>query len=428
MTRAGRIGFTLVSLLLVAGIVSYWSPWTATTQETGQKTKGKGGKRGANIRPDDPVAVLATVAKVADVPLYIDGVGTAKALNTVTVRAQVDGKLIAISFTEGTEVQKGDILAKIDPTLYQAQYDQAVAKKAQDEATLGNARLDLERYTRLSASNAVNKQQLDTQRALVAQLEAQVKADQAMIDNARAILGYTDIIAPIAGRTGIRLVDEGNIVRAADATGIVVITQLRPITVTFNLPQQELPKLNQVLDLGHVPIDAIGVSTTPTDRSNPDRRRVPILDTGKVLVVDNQVDQTTGTVKLKAEFPNQNLQLWPGQFINVRVLIDTLHQVVVVPTGAIQRRSGENNQVVTYVYVVDSENHAHLRDVEVATQDDLQSVIKSGLTSGEMVVTVGFGNLRQGSLVTIGNAPGQAVGEGNKSKKGRGRRAQNSTE
>ena len=191
-------------------------------------------------------------------PVYLDGVGTARALNTVTVRAQVDGKLINISFTEGQDVPKGYVLAKIDPTIYQAQYDQAVAKKAQDEAQLANARLDLERYTRLAATNAINKQQLDTQKALVAQLEAQVKSDQAAIDNARAILSYTDIVAPIAGRTGIRLIDEGNLVKASDTTGIVVITQLQPISVFFSLPQQELPELNRGLAEGPLPVDALG--------------------------------------------------------------------------------------------------------------------------------------------------------------------------
>jgi multidrug efflux system membrane fusion protein len=417
MTRAGRISFALISLLLVAGTVYYWSPWSAPTQETG---KGKGKGKGKGTRPDEPASVLVIAARAGDIPVYLDGVGTAKALNTVTVRAQVDGKLIAISFTEGLDVVKGDILAKIDPTLYQAQYDQAVAKKAQDEATLANARLDLERYTKLAASNAVNKQQLDTQRALVAQLEAQVKADQAMIDNARAILGYTNIVAPLSGRTGIRLVDEGNIVKASDLTGIVVITQLRPITVTFNLPQQELPKLNRVLDQGHVPIDAIGVATAPVERN-----KVPILDSGKVLVVDNQVDQTTGTVKLKAEFPNEKLQLWPGQFINVRVLIETLKNVVYVPTAALQRRSGENNQVIAYVYVVGSDEKAHVRDVEVSLQDDERTVIKSGLKAGENVVTRGFGNLRDDYPVTIGTTEdGSKGGKG----KGKGRRVQTSGE
>ena len=236
--------------------------------------------------------MVAVDAKLADVPVYLDGVGTARALNTVTVQAQVDGKLLNISFTEGQDVQKGFVLAKIDPTIYQAQYDQAVAKKAQDEATLANARLDLERYIRLSATNAINKQQLDTQKALVNQLEAQVRSDQAAIENARAMLSYTDVVAPIAGRTGIRLIDEGNLVKASDTTGIVVITQLQPISVFFSLPQQVLPELNRGLAEGVLPVAALGADGKT------------VLDRGKVVVIDNQVDPTTGTVKIKGEFPN----------------------------------------------------------------------------------------------------------------------------
>jgi multidrug efflux system membrane fusion protein len=331
--------------------------------------------------------VLASTAKSADVPVYFDGVGTAKALNTVTVRSQVDGKLIKVSFTEGQDVEKGFILAKIDPVTYQAAYDQTVAKKAQDEAQLANAKLDLERYTRLAATNAVNKQQLDTQRAMVSQLQAQVQLDQAAIDNARAILSYTDVIAPITGRTGIRQIDEGNIIKAADAAGIVILTQLRPISIFFNLPQQDLPELNKAFAEGSLPVDALG-----PDGKTP-------LDSGKVVVIDNQVDQTTGTVKLKAEFPNVNLQLWPGQFVNVRVLMETLRQVVVVPTAAIQR--GPNG---TFVYVVKTEGAVTVRPVTVAQQDDLQSVVASGLQADERVVTTGFARLTEGTAVSVSSA------------------------
>lgn len=400
MTRIGRIALAFASLTLVAGVVYYWPPWQPAAQQTAVN-KGKGKRGFGNTTPGEAVPVLAVEACVADVPVYLDGVGTARALNTVTVRPQVDGKLISLSFTEGQDVPKGFVLAKIDPSTYQALYDQAVAKKAQDEATLANARLDLERYVRLSASNAVNKQQLDTQRALVAQLEAQVKADQAAIDNTRTVLSYTDIVAPIAGRTGIRLVDEGNIVRASDATGIVVITQIRPITVLFNLPQQELPQLNRALSEGPLPIDALGQNGRPIDK-------------GKVLVIDNQVDQTTGTVKLKAEFPNDKLQLWPGQFANVRLLIETLYRIVVVPTAAVQR--GPSG---TYVYVVKGDNTVTVRPVKVKQQDDQQAAIEEGLSAGEVVVTSGFGRLRDGERVTVDSAesggqidPGKGKGKG----------------
>jgi multidrug efflux system membrane fusion protein len=271
--------------------VAYVAPWTPQAPQQ----KGKGFRRAG--APDETVPVRAAAAKLADVPVYLDGVGTARALKTVLVRPQVDGKLLNISFTEGDDVPQGFVLAKVDPTTYQAQYDQAVAKKAQDEATLANARLDLDRYTKLAASNAINKQQADTQKALVAQLEAQVKSDDAAINNARAILSYTDIVAPIAGRTGIRQVDEGNIVHASDATGLVTITQIKPITVLFSLPQQNLLELNKGMAGGHqLPIDVV------------DADGKTALDHGVVTVIDNQ---TTGTVKIKSEFANSNLQLWP---------------------------------------------------------------------------------------------------------------------
>lgn len=407
MTRAGRIGFALVSLVLVTGVGLYYYGWPPhAPQQQQQAKKGKGGRRfgGSAL---DVVPVLATDARSADVPVYLDGVGTAKALNTVVVRPQVDGKIISISFTEGQDVPKGFVLAKIDPTTYQAQYDQVVAKKAQDEAQLANARIDLERYLRLVQTNAVNKQQLDTQRALVAQLEAQVKYDQASIDNAAAILSYTDIVAPLAGRTGIRMVDEGNIVHASDATGIVILTQLHPISAFFNLPQQNLPELTRGLSEGKLPIDALGADGNP-------------IDSGKVLVLDNQVDQTTGTVKLKAEFPNEHLQLWPGQFVNVRVRIDTLRQVVVVPTAAVQR-----GPTGPYVYIVNDESKATMRPVTVTQQDDRQAVIGSGIDPGEVVVTTGFARLSDGKTVSV-SSPEQPtpVGQGNGGKGAKGKRAQ----
>ncbi|HEY9359504.1 MAG TPA: efflux RND transporter periplasmic adaptor subunit, partial [Xanthobacteraceae bacterium] len=336
---------------------------------------------------NDPVPVLATAARLADVPVYLDGVGTAKALNTVTVRSQVDGKILEISFKEGQDVPKGYVLAKVDPVTYQAAYDQTVAKKAQDEAQLANARLDLDRYTRLAATNAVNKQQLDTQRALVAQLEAQIKLDQAAVDNARAVLSYTDIIAPIAGRTGIRLVDAGNLVRSAEATGIVILTQLQPISVFFSLPQQNLPELTRGMAEGDLPVDALSSDGKGT------------LDKGKVMVIDNQVDQTTGTVKLRGEFPNNDLQLWPGQFVNVRVLIDTLRQAVVVPTAAIQR--GPNG---AFVYVLKQGNTVTVRPVTLTQQDDSRAVVATGLQAGEQVVTTGFARLTEGAQVAVSDA------------------------
>ena len=335
-----------------------------------------------------PVPVLDAAAAKADVPVYLDAVGTIKALNTVTVRPQVDGKLLSVGFKEGDDVKKGDVLARIDPTTYQAQLDQAIAKKEQDAAQLANARIDLDRYEKLMASNAINRQQFDTQRALVNQNAALVQSDQAAIENAQATLGYTTIVAPIAGRTGIRMVDEGNIVHASDAnSAIVVITQLKPISVLFSLPQQDLGQVN----------DAFAKAPLTIEAQRPDSDAV--IDRGTLRVVDNQVDQTTGTVKLKAEFPNTGLALWPGQFVNVRLLIDTLKDVVVIPTGAVQR--GPNG---TFVYVVKDDNTVAIRPIAVQKQDETQTVVKNGLTPPERVVTTGFVRLTDGSKVTIGSA------------------------
>ena len=352
-------------------------------------------RRANRFAAEGPVPVVVATVSRADVPVYLDAVGTIKALNTVTVSPQVDGKLLSVNYKEGQDVKKGDILARIDPVIYQAQLDQAVAKKAQDEAQLSNSKLDLERYEKLAATNAINKQQADTQRALVAQNTAIVQADQAAIENAQATLGYTTITAPLDGRTGIRQVDEGNIVRAANALAIVVITQLKPISVMFNLPQQDLPQVNTAFGKGPLAVDAL--------RSDNDA----VIDRGSLKVVDNQVDQTTGTVKLKAEFPNTDLQLWPGQFVNIRLLIDTLKQVVVIPTGAVQR--GPNG---TFVYVVKDDDTVATRPIVVQKQDETQTVVKSGLDSNERVVTTGFVRLTDGSKVSIGSAdtaPAQGV-------------------
>jgi multidrug efflux system membrane fusion protein len=347
----------------------------------------KASERARVARDEGPIPVVAAAAKLADVPVYFDGVGTTKALNTVTVRPQVDGKLISVLYREGQDVKRGDVLARIDPTTYQAQYDQAVAKKAQDEAQLANAKTDLERYSNLAQTNSIARQQLDTQKAMVAQLEAQVKLDQAAIDNAFAILGYTTITAPLDGRTGIRQVDEGNIVRASDATGIVVITQIRPMSIFFTLPQQQLADVNKAFAKGPLAVLALA-----SDNKT-------IVDRGTLVVVDNQVDQTTGTVKLKAEFPNADVQLWPGQFVNVRLLVDTLRQVIVVPTAAVQR--GPRG---IFAYVVQPDSTVTVQTVAVSQQDETQAVITRGLQVGDRVVTTGFARLSPGAKVVVTNA------------------------
>jgi len=347
------------------------------------------GRRGWT-RAHGPVPVVATQAKIADVPVWLEGVGTAKARNTVTVRPQVGGKILSIDFKEGQDVKRGDVLAHIDPVTYQAQLNQALAKKALDEAQLANAKLDLERYAKLS-SNVVSVKTVDTQRALVAQLEAQVQSDEAAIDNMRAVLGYTKVVAPIDGRTGLRLVDVGNLVRASDA-GIVLITEVQPISVLFTLPQQDLPAINKARAAR-----ALKVEARETDSDT-------VLDKGTLQVIDNQVDQATGTIRLKADFSNDALQLWPGQFVNVRLLLKTLDDVVVVPTAAVQR--GPDG---TFVYVVGEDNKASVRTIKVAQQNDSESVVGEGLRPSDVVVTAGFARLKDGAEVKV-SAPGAEKG------------------
>ncbi|WP_045835678.1 efflux RND transporter periplasmic adaptor subunit [Hyphomicrobium sp. 99] len=347
-------------------------------------------RRGAGM--GGPVAVIAKNTDRADVPIYLEGVGSVKALNTATVRAQVDGRLLSVNFNEGQDVKKGDVLAKIDPVTYQAQLDQAIAKKALDEALLANTKKDLERFQKVGTL-AISQQQIDTQLALVKQQEAQIKSDAASIENATAILGYTTIVAPFDGRTGIRLVDEGNLVHSGDAGGIVVMTQVQPISVLFTLPQQQLPMLTKSSAEGKLTAYALS-----TDGQTE-------LDTGTLKVIDNQVDQQTGTIRLKADFPNEKRQLWPGQFVNVRLLVDTLKGVIVAPTEAVQR--GPDG---TYVYVVGADNTAEMRPVKISRQDEKFAVIADGLTEGEKVVTSGFGRLKDGATVSVsdGKAPEQS--------------------
>jgi multidrug efflux system membrane fusion protein len=373
-SRARRRTVSIAITLIILGGLGYIA-WTSLQQ-----------KQAANRgRPDLPVPVLAATPRIQDVPVYLDAVGAVRALNTVTVRSQVDGKLIAVNFTEGQDVQKGDVLGEIDPVIYKAQYDQAVAKKAQDEAQLANQRLDLIRYQQLSASNAGSKQQYDTQRAVVAQQEALVNADQAAIDNAQAMLGYTKIVAPLSGRSGLRQVDQGNIIHAADATGLVIITQLQPIAVQFSLPQQQILRVNAASAKAPLNVDVFGNDGTS------------VIDTGTLKGIDNQVDPTTGTLKLKAEFPNAAFQLWPGQFVNVRLKVDTLSQAVVVPTSAVQR-----GPAGTFSYVIGDDDIVTAKPIVVTQQNETEAAIASGLSPSDRVVTTGFANLSDGAKVIIG--------------------------
>jgi multidrug efflux system membrane fusion protein len=329
------------------------------------------------------VPVLAVAVRAQDVPVSIDAVGTVQSLNSVVVRSQVEGRLLELGFVDGQTVKKGDLLARIEARTYQAQYDQAVAKKAQDEAQLANAKIDLERYTRLAETNFGSRQQADTQKAIVAQLQALVQIDQAAIDNARTILDYATIRAPIDGRTGLRTVDVGNIIRSSDSAGLVTITQMQPIGALFNLPQQQLRGLNMAMARGFVRAQALEADN------------VSVIEEGRIEVFDNQVDTTTGTIKVKASFKNEADHLWPGQFVNIRIFVDVLKNVKVVPTSAVQR-----GPTGPFVYVVRDDSTVKKTDVSVGRQDEALSVIEGGVELDQMVVTTGFARISDGAKVS----------------------------
>jgi multidrug efflux system membrane fusion protein len=404
VSRALKRVVSLTVALVILGGLGYIG-WYAYQPKPQQAGGGRGG-----VRPDLPVPVLAAMPRVQDMPVYLDGVGSVRALNNVIVRSQVDGKLISVNFTEGQDVKKGDVLGEIDPVIYQAQYDQAVAKKAQDEAQLANMRLDLTRYQQLAASNAGSKQQADTQRAVVAQQEALVKADQAAIDNTQATLGYTKIIAPLSGRTGLRQVDQGNIIHASDVTGLVIITQLQPIAVQFSLPQQQIVRVNAASAKGPLTVDVFG------------NDGVTVVDSGTLKGIDNLVDPTTGTLKLKAELPNANFQLWPGQFVNVRLKVETIPNAVVVPTSSVQR-----GPAGTFSYVIGEGDIVTAKPIVVTQQNETDAVIASGLSASDRVVTTGFANLSDGAKVIVGKddqAPTADLAPRKRSRSGQGKDGQ----
>ncbi|HEX7381965.1 MAG TPA: efflux RND transporter periplasmic adaptor subunit [Nevskiaceae bacterium] len=328
------------------------------------------------------MAVPVDVAPVSqrDLPVYLNGLGTVQAYNTVTVVPQVSGQLISVPFHQGDEVKKGQLLAKIDPRTYKATLDQAKAKLAQDQANLASAKLDLSRYTRLAPSGYVSGQQLSQQQAQVASGEALVQADRAAVESAAVQLSYTDIVSPIEGRLGLRLVDVGNVVTPGQGSGIVVVTQMKPIYVTFTLPEQNL---EQVLAAGaHPPVTAL-------DRGNSGR-----LATGTLTAVDNQINQATGTIELKATFANSNEKLWPGQFVNVRLLAATLAHAVVVPVTAVQQ--GPDG---TYVYLLGDDHKVAMQPVETGVTQGGFVQITKGLRLGQQVVVDGQYRLKPGATV-----------------------------
>jgi multidrug efflux system membrane fusion protein len=346
----------------------------------------------ANSTQKAPPAVPVTIAPVqkADFPVYLTGLGTVQGFNTVTVRTRVDGQIDKVAFKEGQLVKQGDLLVEIDPRPYQATLDQAKAKKAQDEANLANANLDLQRYTKLG--DFATRQQTDTQRSTVAQLTAQIASDDAAIFNAQTQLDYTQVKSPISGVASLRLVDIGNIVNASTQTGIVSIAQIEPIAVIFTAPEEQLPYITEAQSVQ--PLKVIAITT---DGKKP-------LAEGSLAVINNQVDTTSGTIRLKAVFDNKDHALWPGQSVSTRLLVKTLKDATVAPDDAVQHGTSG-----LYAYAVNQDNKAELRKLKVSYSIDGRSVIDSGLSPGEQVITAGQYKVQPGTLVSTAVASSSPV-------------------
>jgi membrane fusion protein, multidrug efflux system len=336
------------------------------------------------------IPVTATEVRRQDVAVYLTGLGTVTAFNRVTVHVRVDGELQAVNFTEGQDVKEGDQLAQIDPRPFQAQLDQAEATKAHDEAQLANAKLDLERFTSLVAKDYATRQSVDTQHALIAQIEATIRGDQAAIENAQTQLGYTSIVSPLDGRTGMRLIDRGNIVHAGDPSGLVVITQVHPIAVLFSLPQDYLQSIATAMKEGALKVVAY---------SRDEKTKVA---DGNLVLIDNQIDGATGTIRLKAVFPNDDDALWPGEFVHAHLEIEDRRNAVTVPAEVLQRGPAE-----LYVYVVKSDSTVERRRVSVGPVQDGVAVIDKGLAVGERVVLDGQFKLKPGAKVAVTTLPAE---------------------
>jgi multidrug efflux system membrane fusion protein len=422
-----RWWFWLLLIAVAGGGAAYYyfnvlpaadSPDAARPADARVPAGKKGGDGAGRVTP-----VVAQAAKKGDVKVYLTGLGTVTPVRTVTVRSRVDGQIMRVLFREGQLVKQGDLLVEIDPWPFQAQLTQVEGQMARDAALLANARIDVDRYRTLLTQDSIAKQQLDTQEALVRQYEGTVKIDQGLLDNARLQLAYSRVTAPIGGRLGLRQVDEGNVVRAGDTTGLVVITQQQPITVIFTLPQDNLPVVMKRLQSGErIPVEAL-------DR---DQNQQNLLGTGVLLTVDNQIDTTTGTVRLKAQFPNDDSRLFPNQFVNVRMLIDVRRDATTLPSAALQR--GARGM---FVYVVKDDRTVTLREVKTGATEADATVIESGVEPGELVVVDGMDRLREGARVELpaaekgaarkGGDPERKKGGGNR-RKGGDKAADKSTE
>lgn len=371
--RLRRHWWMVLLIVCILGIAAYFYF---------SRTESRSAKRGP---APTAVPVVAVDAKKANFDVYISGLGSVTPLNTVTVRTRVDGQLMEVLYQEGQIVKEGELLARIDPRPFEVQLAQAEGQMARDIAQLKNAQLDLERYRILWQQDSVSQQQLDTQEALVRQFEGAIKTDQGQIDSAKLNLVYCRITSPISGRVGLRLVDPGNIVHVSDTNGLVLITQLQPITVIFPIPEDNLPQVLSGLKGGrHMPVAAY------------DREMKNKLADGSLLTVDNQIDPTTGTVRLKATFPNEKNELFPNQFVNARLLVEVKRQATVIPSPAIQR--GPQG---TFVYVVKTDHTVNVRPINVDQVQGGEASIKTGISPGELVVIDGQDRLREGARVDL---------------------------
>ncbi len=371
-------------VLLAVAIGGYfgWHHFHAAANQ--QSAAADAGKKSA-------IPVTFTEARKSDFPVYLNGLGTVQPYDTVTVRSRVDGEVIKVDLKQGQMVEEGAELAQIDPRPYQAALDQAMSKKAQDEASLRDAQLNLARYGALATQEFASRQQFNTQQATVQQLMAQIKGDQAVIDNAQTQVSYTTIRSPLTGKTGFRLVDPGNIVHAADTSGIVSIVKLQPISVVFTAPEEEVPDINKALAAGAVPVTALSSDGTKT------------LSQGKLALVNNEVDQASGTIRMKATFQNKDNMLWPGLSVSTRLLLDTLKQVIVLPSEAVGR--GPNG---LYAFVVGAGDKVEMRNLKVGPEGDDGTVVTQGISEGDKIVVSGQYELDQGTLVDPKPAESQA--------------------